>query len=199
MEKHSYKEDIIAMITGCFLVALGINFLQSAQMITGGTAGLALLLDQFMPLSFGTLYFLCNTPFYLLAWKKFGLRFAGNSILCGLAVSVLSDHIAMFMKLNSLNDVYCAVVGGLLMGIGMLVLFRHHSSLGGFNVFCLYVQDNFGIAAGKVQLCIDAVIVMTSLFYLSAYVVGVSVLSAVVLNIVLAMNHKPSRYIVTYH
>ncbi|GAM69960.1 membrane protein [Vibrio sp. JCM 19236] len=39
-------------------------------MIVGGTAGLALLLNQFVDLSFGTLYFLVNVPFYFLAWFR---------------------------------------------------------------------------------------------------------------------------------
>ena len=38
------------------------------------------------------------------------------------------------IKINH-NEIYCAVAGGLLMGLGMLILFRHRSSLGGFNVF----------------------------------------------------------------
>ncbi len=49
MEKHTYKEDIIAMLTGTFLVAQGVFFLQAGQLITGGTTGLALLLTHFLP------------------------------------------------------------------------------------------------------------------------------------------------------
>ncbi|MDW6003397.1 YitT family protein [Vibrio mangrovi] len=198
MEKHTFQEDIIAIITGSFLVAQGIMFLQAAHLITGGTAGLALLLNQLTPFSFGVLYFLCNAPFYLLAWKRFGRQFALNSLISGLLVALFADQFSFLILFTHANGIYCAVTGGLLMGVGMLILFRHRSSLGGFNVFCLFVQDKFGISVGKTQLCIDASVVCASLFYLSPYTIAVSVLSALVLNVVLAMNHKPSRYTVTY-
>ncbi|KOO12857.1 hypothetical protein AKJ18_21255 [Vibrio xuii] len=198
MEKHSRKEDWIAILTGTFLVAQGVFFLQSASLLTGGTTGLALLASQFVPLSFGVLYFAANCPFYLLAWKRFGSRFAFNSAISGALVSIFADHLYLVISLDSINAVYCAVAGGLLMGLGMLILFRHRSSLGGFNVLCLFIQDKFGISVGKSQLAIDFVILVASFFFVSPEVIGLSILGAIALNLVLAMNHKPTRYSVNY-
>ncbi|CAH8201065.1 hypothetical protein VAE308_1051090 [Vibrio aestuarianus] len=84
------------------------------------------------------------------------------------------------------------------MGLGMLILFRHRSSLGGFNVLCLFIQDKFGISVGKSQLTIDCAILFASFFFVSPATIAISVLGAVALNLVLAMNHKPTRYSVTY-
>ncbi|GLT16792.1 membrane protein [Vibrio zhanjiangensis] len=198
MSKHSTKEDWIAILTGTFLVAQGIFFLQSATLLTGGTTGLALLLDQFIPLSFGTLYFGTNCPFYLLAWRRFGAQFALRSIVSGALVSVLSDHLYLVISLDAINKVYCAVAGGMLMGLGMLILFRHRSSLGGFNVLCLFIQDKYGISVGKCQLSIDCCILIISCLFMPPTTIGLSVLGAILLNLVLAMNHKPHRYIVSY-
>ncbi|MDF2154887.1 YitT family protein [Vibrio sp. CAU 1672] len=198
MEKHTLKEDWIAILTGTFLVAQGVFFLQSAQLLTGGTTGLALLISQFTPFSFGVLYFLTNCPFYVLAWQRFGRRFAINSAISGALVSVFADHLYLFISLESVNDIYCAVAGGVLMGLGMLILFRHRSSLGGFNVLCLFIQDRFGISVGKSQMTIDACILFASFFFVSPWVIALSVLGAFALNMVLAMNHKPHRYTVSY-
>ncbi|KQB10510.1 YitT family protein [Vibrio metoecus] len=198
MEKHSHKEDWIAILTGTFLVAQGVYFLQAGNLLTGGTTGLALLMSQFVPLTFGVLYFLSNCPFYLLAWKRFGVRFAFNSAISGALVSLFADHLAMFITLEKINVVYCAIAGGLLMGLGMLILFRHRSSLGGFNVLCLFIQDRFGISVGKSQMAIDGLILLTSFFFVSPLTIGLSILGAFLLNIVLAINHKPSRYRVIY-
>ncbi|MEF1184252.1 YitT family protein [Vibrio sinaloensis] len=198
MEKHSRKEDWVAILTGTFLVAQGVFFLQSASLLTGGTTGLALLVSQFVSISFGTLYFIANCPFYLLAWKRFGARFAFNSAISGALVSVFADHLYLVISLDTINEVYCAVAGGLLMGLGMLILFRHRSSLGGFNVLCLFIQDKFGISVGKSQLAIDFCILIASCFFVSTEVIGLSILGAIALNLVLAMNHKPTRYSVNY-
>lgn len=198
MEKHSSKEDWIAILTGTFVVAQGVFFLQSANLLTGGTTGLALLLTQFVPLSFGMIYFIANCPFYLLAWRRFGPRFALNSAISGALVSIFTDNLHHVISVDAINDVYCAIVGGLLMGLGMLILFRHRSSLGGFNVLCLVIQDKTGFSVGKSQMMIDAAILITSFFFVSLEVILVSVLGAVMLNLVLAMNHKPTRYTVKY-
>lgn len=198
MQKHSIREDWIAILTGTFLTAQGIFFLQSANLITGGTAGLSLLLSQLIPFSFGTFYFLTNIPFFILGWQRFGSQFALNSIVsCGL-VSLFVDHLDRVINIESLNDIYCAIAGGLLMGLGMLILFRHRSSLGGFNIFCLLVQDKTGISVGKTQLAIDTTILFSSFFFITPTILAISILGVVVLNIVLGMNHKPSRYTVTY-
>lgn len=198
MEKHSVKEDWIAILTGTFLTAQGIFFLQSAQLLTGGTTGLALLLAQIIPVSFGTLYFLANCPFYVLAWQRFGKVFAIRSVISGAMVSVFADHLSLVIHLDMVSDIYCAVAGGLLMGLGMLILFRHRSSLGGFNVLCLVIQDKTGISVGKTQLSIDCAILVASFFFVSPWTIALSISGALILNIVLAMNHKPSRYIVSY-
>lgn len=198
MEKHSRKEDWVAILTGTFLVAQGFFFLQSASLLTGGTAGLALLASQMTSFSLGTLYFVANCPFYLLAWKRFGSRFAINSAISGALVSVITDHLYLVISLDTINQVYCAVAGGLLMGLGMLILFRHSSSLGGFNVLCLFIQDKFGISVGKSQLAIDCAILFASFFFVAPEVIGLSILGAIALNLVLAMNHKPTRYSVNY-
>jgi len=198
MQKHSLKEDWIAILTGTFLTAQGIFFLQSSNLITGGTAGLALLFSQLIPFSFGICYFFINVPFYILAWQRFGYQFALNSMISCSLVSIFADHLNLMINIESVNTLYCAIAGGLLMGIGMLILFRHRSSLGGFNILCLLIQDKMGISVGKTQLVIDTTILVASFFFITPTILAISVLGAIVLNIVLGMNHKPSRYKVTY-
>ncbi|MBP2699055.1 YitT family protein [Photobacterium lucens] len=192
--KHPLHENLIAILTGTFIVAQGIFFLQQSQLLTGGTTGLALLLAHFVDISFGKLYFLMNCPFYLMAWFRMGRSFAITSILSGALVSLMVDNMHYVLTISWLNPVYCAVIGGLLMGLGMLILFRHHTSLGGFNVLVLFIQDKFGISAGKIQMSIDISILVASFFFVSPTILLLSILGAVMLNLVLAMNYKPGRY-----
>jgi uncharacterized membrane-anchored protein YitT (DUF2179 family) len=86
------------------------------------------------------------------------------------------------------------VTGGLLIGAGMLMLFRHRASLGGLNIMVLYLQERFGWRAGKVQMAFDCSIVLAALAVVPWQQIAWSVLGAVVLNLTLAINHKPGRY-----
>lgn len=192
---HTTWDDVVGILTGTFIASLGIYLLKSSTVVTGGTAGLSLLLSYFLDRSFGTLFVLVNLPFFALAaWKK-GWNFTARTMLSVALVSGLSHlHTSAFGTL-SLAPAYASIAGNLLTGVGMLILFRHRSSLGGFNIVALLAQERLGWRAGYVQLCLDAIILMTALGVVSPTRVLFSTLGAVVLNISLATNHRPGRYL----
>ncbi|GEA61761.1 YitT family protein [Vibrio comitans] len=198
MNKHSLLEDCAAIFTGTLLVAVGIYFLKSSSMIVGGTAGLGLLFTQFIDLSFGTMYFLVNIPFYFLAWTRLGKRFTINSIICVSLVSIMADNLHHVMRFEVLTPAFAAIAGGTFIGLGLLVLFRHRASLGGSNVLCLVIQDKMGISVGKTQLLFDTSILICSLYFIPLTLIAWSILAAVFINLILWMNHKPTRYTVQY-
>ncbi|GEM80229.1 YitT family protein [Vibrio superstes] len=198
MNKHSFLEDCAAIFTGTLLVAVGIYFLKSSSMIVGGTAGLGLLFTQFIDLSFGTMYFLVNIPFYFLAWFRLGKRFTINSVICVSLVSVMADNLHHVMRFELLTPAFAAIAGGTFIGLGLLVLFRHRASLGGSNVLCLVIQDKMGISVGKTQLLFDTSILICSLYFIPLTLIAWSILAAVFINLILWMNHKPTRYTVHY-
>ena len=92
------------------------------------------------------------------------------------------------------SPVYAALFGNLAAGVGILVLFRHRASLGGFGILALLLQDRFGWRAGYVQMALDVVVVLAAFSVVAPSVVALSALGAVVLNLVLSMNHRPGRY-----
>ncbi len=192
--KHSWLEDLLAMLTATGLISLGIVFFNQPGLVVGGTAGLALLLHKLLPLSFGQLFFMLNVPFYWLAWKRLGGQFVAKTLLSVSAVSFFGDHLHEWMQINEVRPIYAALMGSVLVGIGLLILFRHRSSLGGFNIVCLWLQERYGISAGKVQMGLDCTIVLSSALITSLPVLLLSICAAVVVNVVLATNHKPGRY-----
>jgi uncharacterized membrane-anchored protein YitT (DUF2179 family) len=63
------------------------------------------------------------------------------------------------------------------------------------NTLALLAQERFGWRAGYVQLGLDAVVIIASLTIVPTLVVALSAAGAVVLNLVLALNHRPGRYL----
>jgi uncharacterized membrane-anchored protein YitT (DUF2179 family) len=193
--RHSLAEDIFAMLIGTMLVGLGIVFYAEATLITGSTAGLALLLQYGTGLNFGLLFFVINLPFYLLAVLRMGWPFAIKTFFCVGLVSVFSSAIPNWIDIGRIEPLYAALMGGGMIGLGILSLFRHKASVGGINILALYLQDNFGIRAGYVQLGIDAVILGAAFFILPLDRVLYSLLGALVLNLIIATNHRSGRYV----
>ncbi len=123
-----------------------------------------------------------------------GWRFSINTFIAVTIVSFAVDHLHEVIEIARIDPVYAALLGGGLIGIGMLVIFRHKMSLGGFNILALFLQERFGIRAGKVQMALDCSIVAMSLFVVDFYLIALSVLGSIAINLILAMNHKPGRY-----
>jgi uncharacterized membrane-anchored protein YitT (DUF2179 family) len=121
----------------------------------------------------------------------FTLRSGGAILL----VSVFSYVHPARPHLNSLDPSYGALSGNILCGVGVLILFRHNSSLDGFNIVALLVQERFGLRAGYILMCLDAVVVLASLAVVSPLNVLISAFGTIFLNLILALNHRPDRYL----
>lgn len=192
---HSRLEDAFGLATGAFVVSLGLFLLRSSDAVTGGTAGLALLLDYPLPVPFGVILVGVNLPFLALSlWKK-GWRFTLRTMLSIVAVSLLAGlHPLAFGELR-VDPVYGVLTGDVLAGIGLLILFRHGSSLGGFSIVALIAQERLGWRAGYVMMALDACVIAAALLVVPPVNVLISAAGVVVLNLVLAFNHRPGRYL----
>ena len=193
--RHKLHEDIFAMLIGTMLVSLGIAFYAQVQLTTGSSAGLALLLQYITGIPFGWLFFAINLPFYALAWWRMGLPFTLKTIASVAMVSYFTSQIPGWIGIERIDPLFAALVGGGLMGLGILSLFRHKASVGGINILALFLQENFGIRAGYFQLGVDAVILVIAFFVLPFDRVLYSILGALVLNLIIALNHRPGRYV----
>lgn len=192
--RHRAYEDIQALLTGTLFVAMGVVMFGHTGLLTGGTVGIAFLLHYATGWNFGVLIFVLNLPFYGLAWKRMGRPFTLKTFAAVGLLALLTNVVPTLVHFESLNPVFTAVMGGLLMGAGMLILFRHRASLGGFNVLVLYLQERFGWRAGRIQMALDCAIVLCSLAVVDWQHTALSVLGAVVLNQTLATNHRVGRY-----
>ena len=63
LDAHHLLEEIQALFSGTLIFAFAILLFRQAEMLTGGTAGLAFLAYYVSDLPFGLLYFLINRPF----------------------------------------------------------------------------------------------------------------------------------------
>lgn len=194
--RHSALEDIVGLLVGSLLVSFGLFLLKSGGAVTGGTAGLALLLSYAMPVSFGLLFVAVNLPFFLLAIRGKGWNFVLRSGASILLVALMSMAHPLWISLDGLPTLPAALAGNVLCGVGLLITFRHQSSLGGFTILALLAQDRFGFRAGYVLMVLDTIVVLSSLVVVSPLNVAISALGAFALNLILALNHRPGRYAV---
>jgi uncharacterized membrane-anchored protein YitT (DUF2179 family) len=193
-ESHTLVEDVLALLLGALVISFGVDLIKQAGGLCGGFTGLAFLAHYTTGVSFGAAFFTFNLPFYWLAFRRMGLAFLIKTFSAILMVSVFTDLHPQFISIAHLNPYYAVMLANALMGLGFLVLFRHQASLGGLTVVALYMQDRHHIRAGRVMMVADGMIMLASLSLVRLPLFFASILGALILNLIIAMNHRPGRY-----
>ncbi len=194
---HTPLDDVQGIALGVLMCGLGVQLLTHLGLITGQTAGLALVVSYLTGWSFGAVFFVVNLPFYVLAWRRLGRTFTIKSLV---SVSLLSISTALLpegLQIAYLQPVLGTVLQGAFVGLGLIILFRHGGSLGGVGVVALLIQDTTGFKAGYVQLIFDAVLFSVAALLFPISIVALSLLGAIVLNLIIAVNHRRDRYVAT--
>ncbi|AIC95271.1 MULTISPECIES: YitT family protein [Shouchella] len=176
----------IAILTGCFIVSIGVLLLRHAGLITGGTAGLTLTISYVVNLPFSLLFFLVNIPFYVFSFIRMGLRFTIVTILSVTFLSLLTA-VDTFLPSFTVPMFFGAVLGGVSIGVGLTLLFNHQASLGGANILALYLQRKMGIDPGKTNFLFDGIVVLLS-FLVVGMIPGLfSILSIVLTSKIISL------------
>ena len=194
--RHTLFEDAYAIVTGCSFVVLGLAFLEAAGLVTGGIAGLALLISYLVPLPPGMLFTLLNIPFFLLAGRALGRGPMLKAMVANLLIAGLALLIPSVLQVKAVNGLFAALFGGTLIGAGILLLARHHVGVGGIGIMSLMLQRSRGWNAGRTQLVADALILIVAVPVLSMGLArfATSLLSAAAVAGVLIVFHKAGRY-----
>ncbi|MDT0358539.1 YitT family protein [Herbaspirillum huttiense F1] len=193
--RHSFLDNVQGQVIGITAISFGMSMLASLGLITGQTAGLSFLLSYATGISFGLSFFLVNIPFYLLAVLRMGMRFTLKTLLAVSSISVLTNLFIHRISYQSFDPLIGSILAGLVIGLGLIGLFRHGSSSGGIGILALYVQDKTNFKAGWSQLLFDVALFGAALSVLAPSRVLLSLIGASVLNTLVAWNHRPDWYI----
>lgn len=194
--KHAPWEDAQGIFSAIMLISLAVAMIQELGLVTGGITGLSLVLSYATSWPLGVLLFVLNLPFYILAIFRLGWAFTIKTVISVTLLSVIVEIQPDWFSFAELNLLYGTCISGLLVGFSFVALFRHRASLGGFGVLALWLEDLFGIRAGLTQLGLDIGVFAFAYFVIPLDILIYSFIGTVILNVVLAINHRKDRYIV---
>ena len=72
------------------------------------------------------------------------------------------------LQIGKIEPVYAALIGGTLIGMGLLIMFRHKASLAVSISWRSLFRTGWGSRAGKLQMGLDCAIVVASFFVVSS-------------------------------
>ncbi|MEZ5886523.1 MAG: YitT family protein [Paracoccaceae bacterium] len=192
---HSLVEDAQGIAYGAGMAAFAITILTHLGLVTGQTAGLAVLISYATGWGFGPIFFVVNLPFYWLGYRRIGGRFVAKTLAAVTLMSALSVLMPRWVSFATLDPIVGALIFGAISGSALLALFRHGASLGGIGIVALYLQDRTGFRAGWTQLLFDLGLFAAALMLRDVPTVAISALGALVVNLTIAVNHRRDRYI----
>ena len=161
----------LIIVIGSVIYAVGFQFFLYPNSITsGGVVGIAMIINQLSGLPVGVLTILLNIPLFLVAWRHFGLDFlVGSLVGMGLS-SVLVDLFAVFGIRATSDPMLAAVIGGVIKGFGLGVIYYVGATTGGIDIVVKFLRKNLAsVNFGTLMLLLDAVILVAYALILGRY------------------------------
>ena len=164
---HPIK-DYIMIILGTAMYAFGFNgFILSNEIVPGGLTGIASLIyfATGIPVSFS--YAAINVALLALASRILGRRFIVNSLFGIVSLTFTLMFFEWLMKGMTIIDgepFMSILIGGVLCGAGLGIIFSANGSTGGTDIIGAIVNKYKNISIGRTLLYCDFVIIACSYF-----------------------------------
>lgn len=156
-------KKLVIMTLGTISYSAAISlFLDPNNLAPGGVSGISIILNRVTGIETGTLFFLLNIPILLLGAWKFGLVFIVSTVYCTGLSSVLINLFS-YMKPVTGEPILAALVGAVLVAVGLGSIFRAGSTSGGTDIIIKLLRIRLPyLKTGFLLMAIDLVIVIAS-------------------------------------
>lgn len=155
--------DGVLIIIGTFIMAVSINFfLLPNKITTGGASGVATILYYKFNINMSVSILLLNLPLFIISIKKFGLKFSLKSIITTILFTIFIELVNFndYILHNRTDMFISSIYGGLLLGIGISLVFKAESSSGGSDLLAQILRKKGGtLNLSKIMLSIDSIII----------------------------------------
>ena len=160
MRKHAKTYGQI--LAGSVVVAIGVQlFLAPNQLVIGGASGIAIIVNHLTGWPTGVLIFAINLPIFLVALRQLGFAFLLTALAGVFTTSVLIDAFAFFELVFTRDLLLVAIFGGLLIGVGIALIFSAGSSTGGVDLLArLVMQKRPDMTLGRLLFLFDGTIIV---------------------------------------
>lgn len=165
MKKESLLR-ILMVIIGSLIYSIGVNtFIIPHKFLSGGVAGVAIILQYITGISSGYFVILINIPIFLIGVKAVNREFGVFSFIGMIAMSLSLILTRQLQSLYYMSDpLISSLCGGILMGVGAGIIFRNRASQGGTDIVAVVVKKRYGISIGNIGFIINAIIVAIGMF-----------------------------------
>jgi uncharacterized membrane-anchored protein YitT (DUF2179 family) len=157
--------DFTGILVGSVILAVGMNMFMIPNMLApGGVSGLAVVLYHLFRLPVGATIILLNIPLFIVGYLVLGPRVVIQSLLGTFLFSIAVEATAPYLPAATDDLLLASVYGGVVMGVGVGLVFRYRGSTGGTGLLSLILAKAKGISPGQAMLWGDLVVLGAAVF-----------------------------------
>ncbi len=159
-------KDILYIVVGTFLMALGINLAcDPLGLVCGGVTGLAIILKHLteflfeggIPVWLGNLLF--NCPLFLVALLMYGRKYIAKTFFATIMLSLMLFVVPVYPLFD--DAILVAIFGGVMTGAGIGLVLCRMATTGGTDLFSALVHEKMKyFSIPQILAVVDGVIVV---------------------------------------
>jgi len=184
-----YIRDMAFITFATFIVAVAVFFfMMPNNLAIASIAGLAVVLQKFIPLSVATISLIFNVGLLIIGFVFVGREFGGKTVYTSVILPIFVGIFEkLFPKYNGLTgdpflDMICYIF---IVSIGLSLLFNHNASSGGLDIIVKILNKYLHIDKGKAMSIAGMLVSLSAIFAYDTKTVVLSVLGTYLNGIIL--------------
>ena len=157
-------KGLLYTIAGNTMLAFAVcAFIVPQGFMLGGTSGISLTVQHFLPIRLSVITAVAGTSLFCLGWVFLGWKFAANSLISTIVYPIIMG----VMEVSPVGTLFagedkliCALYCSLLIGMGVGLVVRVGGSTGGMDIPPCILQKYKGIPVGKSLMFFDGSIIL---------------------------------------
>lgn len=170
--------DYLGIALGAAVLAYGLSvFLVPNRIAAGGVSGAATIIHYLFQLPVGMVILILNIPLFLLSLRELGLTFGIRSFFGTVALGGFIDLFSSRLTPLTSDVLLSSIYGGVVVGIGMGVVFRFKGTTGGTDLAARLINKYINVSLGQSLLAIDFLVIAAAGVFFNAELAMYALLS----------------------
>lgn len=160
------SKKIIAIIFANFLISIAFNaFFIPNNLLSGGVGGLSLMFHYLTEMPTFLFYVILNIPLFIIGFIFIDGEFIFNSLISLVSMTMFLNLTSGIGQLITINDLLIeTIIGAVLSGTGMGLLFKMKSSQGGFDIIAVILKKKYNVEIKNLLLLSNFIVISISGF-----------------------------------
>ncbi|OXM86348.1 YitT family protein [Paenibacillus rigui] len=194
--------EYLLLFIGSGLIALSFNlFLSPNQVASGGVSGISIIVQEVLGIEPALTQWALNIPLFIVGtWVlggQFGVKTAVGTVLLPLLILLTRGLPAL-----TDNLLLAGIYGGMLVGMGLGLVFRGRASTGGLDLAAQMIHRLTGLSLGLAVAMLDGLVILTAGIVLSPEkamyaLIGLFVTSKTINVVQLGLSYSKVAFIIS--